>query len=380
VLVNGAVQTQLASLGIGWEDRNTANYGVDMGFLENRLTLSADYYVSRTLNALVAPAIPLIFGNAGDNPFQRIGEIKNSGFEFVLGYNDNRKAFQYGATANLTTLKNEVIDLGQSGGRNEAGEPALIPNFFEAGGSGITRTEVGHEVGSFYLYEFDGIFQNTGEITGSAQPNAQPGDVRYKDLNGDGVINDRDRRHVGRVFPKIQYGLNLTASYGGFDIAAFFQGVSGNDVFNNAKYWLERTDDNGAYLADFSPWTPNNPSTTTPRAIKSGGSGANAASAGENARYNSTRWLEDGSYLRLKNLQIGYSVPKATLSRVKGINTFRVYLTGQNLFTITDYSGYDPETVGSGAVGSNANTLTRGVDDGSYPNLRTYTVGIQLGF
>ena len=137
----------------------------------------------------------------------------------------------------------------------------------------------------------------------------KPGDARYKDLDGNGIINDKDRAHVGRVFPKFTYGLNLNASYGNFDISAFFQGIQGNDVFNNTKYWLDRIDQTGNYRTDLNPWSPTNTGSTTPRLVAAGPSAAN------NARLNSTRWLEDGSYLRLKNLQIGYSLPSVAAGK-----------------------------------------------------------------
>jgi TonB-linked SusC/RagA family outer membrane protein len=355
--VNGAIQTNFASQNITWETRRTTNIGFDMGLLENRLTFGADYYIANTTDALIDPAIAALYGNTGRNPYQPIGEIRNKGFDFLLGYNENRTAFKYGINANLSTVKNEVISLGTTGDQ---------ANFFNAGPSGVTRTETGYEIGSFYLLQFDGIYQ-TGDANIPA--GLQPGDVRYKDVDGDGVIDyDKDRAHVGRVFPKFNYGLNLTASYANFDLAAFFQGIQGNDVFNNTKYWLERVDQIGNYTTDFQPWTPENNSTTTPRAVVTGNSAVN------NAKINSTRWLEDGSYMRLKNVQIGYTLPASITDRLKGITRFRIYASGQNVFTITDYSGYDPETVG-GVVGN----LVRGLDEGSYPNVRTFTLGVQIG-
>ncbi|WP_324672306.1 TonB-dependent receptor [Hymenobacter sp. GOD-10R] len=364
-ILNGQIQTQLASPNITWEERRTTNLGFDAGFLEDRFTLSADYYISQTRNALVNPPISTFYGNAGDNPYQPIGRLENRGFEFALGYNQNKGPFTYSVTGNLTTLKNKVTRLID----NTTGQPL---NF--VGGAGdAARTEQGYEISSFYLYQFDGIFQQGDNIASSAQPQASPGDVRYKDVNNDGIINPQDRVHVGRVFPKIQYGLNLNAAYGNFDIVAFFQGVQGNNVLNVGKWWLDRTDDNSNYRSNFNPWTPQNPSTTTPRAIIAGGAGNASYSAGSNSFLNSTRWLESGSYLRLKNVQIGYTIPKAVIERVKGIGSLRIYVTGQNVFTITKYDGYDPETVGSGP-------LARGIDDGSYPNIRTFTAGLQLGF
>jgi TonB-linked SusC/RagA family outer membrane protein len=357
---NGAIQTTLAS-NVQWEERRTQNYGLDLALLENRFSLSADYYISRTYNALIQPNLPATAGNAGDLPFQNLGQLENRGFEFQVGYADDRKPFKYGVTANLTTLSNKVLNL------NSGAAEGAVANFVTGGPGSITRTEVGYEIGSFYLYPFDGVYQ-TGEANIPA--GLSPGDVRYRDTNGDGAIDDRDRIHAGRVFPKIQYGLNLTASYAGVDIALFFQGVQGNTVFNDTRYWLDRSDENGNYRADYSPWTPDNPSTSTPRAIIAGGGGI---AAGYNARYNSTRWLESGSYLRLKNVQLGYSLPADLLKRSKYVASLRVVLTGQNVFTATNYSGFDPETVGQGA-------LARGVDVGSYPNLRSFTLGIQASF
>ena len=368
---NGAIQTAYASTDLRWESRRTTNVGFDVSFLTNRLNLSADYYVSQTVDALINPNLPLTFGNAGPNPFRNLGKLENKGFEFLLGYNDDRNTFRYGATANLTTIKNTVLDLGTANG-----ESSGTRNFFNGGPRDITRTEVGYEVGSFYLFQFDGIYQ-TGDA--NIPTGLQAGDVRYKDINNDGNITDLDRTHVGRVFPKLQYGLNLNLGYGGFDLTAFFQGVQGNDVMNLGRFLTDNTADNSNYRADFSPWTPSNPSTTTPRAIKAGGPD-NGAAAGNNARFNSTRWLEDGSYLRLKNLQLGYSVPKTLLESTKYLASLRLVATAQNLFTVTNYTGYDPETVGSGAFNTLGNNLARGVDEGSYPNLRSFTLGIQAGF
>jgi TonB-linked SusC/RagA family outer membrane protein len=363
-IILGSTQTQLASTGIKWESRYTTNVGLDIGVLEDRITLSTDYYISTTKDALVNPLIPIYLGNFGGNPFVNLGELENRGFELALTYQENRTAFKYGATANLTTIKNKVLSLSQEG--------QIIP-----GGphGGITRTEVGHPVGSFYLIEMDGIFQTTEEVTAhGAQPYAKPGDVRYKDANRDGRIDNLDRRYVGSVLPKLQYGLNLNGSYMNFDLTLFFQGVYGNKVWNGSRFWLDRLDDNGNYRRDLNPWTGAGSTNSTPRPLIRGSQDPNnATAAAENARANTTRWLEDGSYLRLKNVQLGYNLPANLVSRVKGLGSIRVYLTGQNVLTFTKYTGLDPETVGSGF-------FARGVDDGSFPNVRTFTGGIQVGF
>jgi TonB-linked SusC/RagA family outer membrane protein len=353
------------SEGIKWESRFTTNYGIDLGLFEDRITLSADYYTSRTEDALVNPLLPIYLGNAGTLPFVNVGDIQNKGFELQLGYQDNRSDFTYGVSGNLTTVKNEVLRLSQEGQN--------IP-------SGVTRTEVGHPVGAFFLIPFDGVFQTQEEVNSHVnaagqiiQPYAAPGDARYRDSNGDGQINDSDRIFYDTSIPKIQYGVSANAGYKGFDFSLLFQGTGGNQLYNVARSTMDRTDDPANFRADFSPWRPDAPSTTTPRALQGGGTTpALREAAASNAR-GSSRFLENGSYLRLKNISLGYTIPELVTGKVKGISNVRIYVTGQNVLTFSDYSGPDPEIV-------NGNFFERGVDFSSFPNLRTFTGGIQLGF
>ena len=371
VITNGAIQIAIPSKDIKWERRYFTNYGVDMGFMQDRLTLSADYYISTTKGALINPPLPSYLGSFGDRPYSNFGRIQNKGFELVARYEDNRGPFTYGISGNLTTLKNRVLATDSY--------DSNIP-------SGVTQTQIGYPLGSFYVVKFDGIFQTQDEVNNYKnadgkiiQPYAKPGDVRYVDTNGDGTINDQDRQHLGTPFPKLSYGLNLTAGYKGFDLAILLQGVSGNTIFNVARATMDRTDDPSNFRADFQPWTPENPSTTTPRALQSGGIGRNdqetadlRTAAAQNAQ-GSSRFLEKGDYLRGKNVTLGYTLPKSALDHVKGISNVRIYVTGQNIFTATSYSGPDPEFV-------NGNFFERGVDYNSYPNLRTFTGGLQVGF
>jgi TonB-dependent starch-binding outer membrane protein SusC len=353
----GSIQTQLESPGIKWESRYTTNAGIDIGFFDDRVLLNADYYISTTRDALVNPILPFFIGNAGGNPFINLGRLENRGFELGLTYQQTQGDLKYGATANLTTIRNKVLELAYDG-QIIVGGPH----------GGITRTEVGQPVGAFYLLEMQGIFQNAEEITAhGAQPGAQPGDVRYRDVNMDGTINAQDRVFVGSPIPTLQYGINLNAAYRNFDLTVFFQGVAGNQVYNGVRFWLDRMDDNGNYRRDLNPWTGPGTSATTPRPVIVGPSAAN------NSQAASTRWLENGSYLRLKNIQLGYTLPESVVNRLQVINRLRIYLTGQNVLTFTKYTGLDPETVGSGF-------FARGVDDGSFPNLRTFTGGIEIGF
>ncbi|TGE29173.1 SusC/RagA family TonB-linked outer membrane protein [Hymenobacter metallicola] len=362
--VNGAIQLGLESQNIRWESRYTSNVGFDLALLEDRVTLSADYYTSTTKNALVNPRLPDYLGTAASiSPFTNLGEIQNRGFEFALGYHENRSAFTYGADLTLTTLKNEVLKLSE-----------LQPNV--VGPFGVTRTQVGQPIGRLYLVEMLGIFQSQEEIDNYKnaagkviQPLAKPGDVKYKDLNGDGQISaDTDREFVGNPFPTLQFGLNLTAGYKGFDLSVFLQGVTGNEIYNNTRAVLDQLNGVNNYRRDLSPWTPQNPSTTTPRLVQGGG-----LEAVNNNNPFTTRWVEDGSYLRLRNVQLGYTFPKSLTSKVPSLGSVRVYVTGRNVFTVTKYIGFDPETPGLGVYGP-------GIDSSSYPNVRAFTGGVQVNF
>ncbi|MBF9238550.1 TonB-dependent receptor [Hymenobacter sp. BT683] len=367
-IVNGATQIRINSPDVQWEERATRNIGLDLALLDNRLNFSADYYIADTRNALISVQVPTYLGNFEGDPIQNGGELQNKGLEVALGFHENRSAFTYGADFTLTTVRNritKVLDEGQAIG----------------GGDGPTRSQLGHSVGEFYLIQFDGIFQTQEEVTNHKssdgtviQAYASPGDVRYKDLNDDGKIDNADRAFSGSAIPKLQLGLNLNAGYKNFDLSLFWQSATGNEIYNVAKRALESYNGPNNYDADVTPWSPANPSTTTPRLLQGGSPNANlAAAAAQNSLANSTRWLESGNYLRLKNIQLGYTIPKNLTSRVPSLGTVRVYVTGTNLLTFTDYSGFDPETGGTGFY-------SRGIDDSSYPNTRTVVGGLQVNF
>jgi TonB-linked SusC/RagA family outer membrane protein len=360
-ITNGAIQIGLESRDIHWEERYTTDFGLDFGLLQDRLTLTADYYVSKTKNALVNPPLPTYLGSFNAAPYTNLGEIQNKGFELGLGYHENRKAFTYGADLSLTTVRNEVLKLS-----------ALQPNI--PGALNLTRTTVGQPISRLFLIPMTGIFQSQEEIDSYKnadgkviQPMAKPGDVKYEDVDGDGTINtDLDRRFVGDPFPTLQFGLNLTAAYKGVDLSVFFQGVTGNEVFNSTRASLDNLEGGTNFRADIEPWTEQNHSNTTPRLVQGGSNGMNTLRQ-------TTRWVEDGSYLRLRNIQVGYTLPQTLTSFVPGLATVRFYLTGRNVFTLTKYTGFDPETPGLGVFG-------RGIEDGSYPNVRTFTGGVQVNF
>ena len=365
-IVNGAAQTALSSPDVQWEERYTKDAGLDIAFLNNRLTISADYYYSETKKALAPVQVPLYVGNIGATIYQNAGNVENKGFELAVGYHDTHNAFTYGADFTLTTLQNKVTQVPG----NSTFTDAL----------GLTREQTGQPIGEFYLIPFDGIFQSQDEVNNYKnaagkviQPYASAGDVKYQDTNGDGVIDAKDRVFAGSPFPKLLMGLNLSAAYKGFDLSVFLNSVTGNYVYNEAKLALESYNGPNNYEADVQPWTAQNPSTTTPRLLQGGGAGNLGLAASSNAMANTTRWLEKGDYLRLRNIQVGYTFPKTLTSRVPSLGSVRVYLTGRNVFTATKYTGFDPETPGTEFLG-------RGIDYAIYPNVRTFTGGVQLNF
>jgi hypothetical protein len=366
----GATQLQLSNPNIRWQENEQDNIGLDLGLFDDRLTFTTDFYRSTASGLLVE--VPLAWSTGiGEDPERRpvvnAGSMRNTGSEFGLTYRfggDTPGAFRLTTTGTLTTVRNKVLSLGQSGDR--------IPDE-----SGAALTVVGQPIGTFYLVRTAGIFQSDAEVAAHTttlengdevivQPDAEPGDVRFVDANGDGQITNDDRVPVGNGTPKYQGGLFLDGAWRSFDFGLNLRGAGGFKIFNTVRYSMERIDDPTNHPAGYSPWTPENPSTTTPRAL----SGPN-----DNTRFLSDRWLEDGGYLRIQNIVLGFTIPVATLERLRLPNaqSARVYLNLQNLHTFTDYEGWDPETLGHG------NPLGRGVDAGAvYPNVRTISFGVDL--
>jgi hypothetical protein len=301
------------------------------------------------------------------NPWVNYGKINNSGLEFQIGFRETKSDFNYDVSLNLSTIRNKVLQL--DGG-----------DYYFSGLSGTSYTQLGHSMGEFYVYRTDGIFQNWDQIyaysttkvnpttgkeeTALIQPNAAPGDIRYKDLNNDGVISEADRQLIGSPFPKLEGGLNFSCSYKNFDFNLFFHGVYGNMIFNNAKYWMERMDETANLPRNLKPWTGEGTSNTTPRPFMG---------PTDNTIVFSDRWIEKGDYLRLKNIQLGYTLPTSLMKKTKVIETLRVYAGAQNLLTLTGYSGLDPEI-------SDGDLFSKGYDDGHFPPVRTVTCGLQISF
>ncbi|GAA4003867.1 TonB-dependent receptor [Hymenobacter fastidiosus] len=371
----GGVSTQSLSIvtkgnpGLRWETSTQSNVGLDVGLLKGALQLTMDYFIKNTSDVLLFLPQPSSAGNGG-NPAVNAGKIRNNGLELELAYrNTIGKNWGYDVSGNFATLHNEVISLGEAsaivGGR-------IDNNYF------ATLTDIGQPIGSFYLLQQEGIFQNEQEVFTHAfqGPGVKPGDVKYKDISGpdgvpDGVIDGRDRTFVGSPIPKFTYGFTGNVRYKSLDLSAFFQGVYGNEIYNQVN-----TDIEGFYRAfnvtervATNYWTGPGSTDEFPRLSWTGAS---------NNKQPSDRFLEDGSYLRLKNLQVGYTFGEKLLAPVK-ISSVRLYASVQNLLTFTNYTGLDPEQ------GTNSNSLgdgvrATGIDFGTYPSARTFTVGINAGF
>jgi TonB-dependent starch-binding outer membrane protein SusC len=360
----GSYYDQLGNNDLSWETTKQFNIGLDLGLFKNKFTLVAEYFSRETDNLILGVPTPSSYGFGGAGVLANVGGMKNSGFEFQAAYHKTKGSFKWDVTGLISIIKNRVVNLNTDNGAIGAGGDADF-----GGGADITLTKGGYAVQSFYGWVTDGLFQNADELASHAvQAGAGVGDIRFKDLNGDGVITDADRTFLGSYLPKFTYSVNYSVSYKSFDATLFLQGNQGNKVFNGERVLTEgmiRLFNSGT--AVLNAWTPANPNTTVPRAIN--------ADPNKNSRV-SDRWIEDGSYMRFKNVMIGYSLSESLLNRLtKGTLTrFRVYASAQNLFTITQYKGWDPE------IGTRRGTLTNGIDYGQYPSARSFQFGIQAGF
>ena len=359
----------IASLGnskVKWESSTQGDAGIDIGIWQDKVNLTVDYFIKTTSDMLIPIPLPLIGGSAKP-PYLNAGKVENKGLEIELNYKNNDHPFKYDVGVNFSTIANKVLSL--SNGMPIAG--GRIDNNYNA-----TLTTVGHAIGSFYLYEEEGIFQNAADIFGHAfqSLNVQPGDVKFKDQNGDGIINDSDRAFLGSAIPKYTFGATINLEYRNFDLSAFFQGQYGNKIYSQVNMDIE-----GFYRA-FNVtqrvydehWHGEATSNSMPRVSFKG--------AGNN-KYPSSRFLEDGSYVRLKNVQVGYTIPNKIVSRYH-IKSLRIYVTGQNLWTLTNYTGLDPEMHVSDNVRRDTygGDVGAGIDWGTYPSARSYIVGLNLNF
>ncbi len=361
VSYNGYAQTALGNEDLKWETSHQYNGGIDAELWKGAFSFSVDYFYKVTEDMLVIAPIPPSVGNA-TAAWINSGSVLNTGIELEAAYQGGKNNWGYSIGGNLTYLHNEVLELdaGLNRGRVETGVYA-------------TYTEVGHPIGSFYLLEMDGIFQNEADILLSAFQgnNIKPGDVKYKDQNGDARIDNLDRVHLGSAIPKLFLGVNLAGNYQSFDLSVFIQGSYGNKIYSQINQDIE------GFYRGFpvtqryfdERWTGEGSSTTQPRP---------AWTAKSNNARPSSRFLEDGSYLRVKNVQLGYTLPRKTVNII-GMERARIYISGTNLLTFTKYSGLDPEmTVSDNS--RNEGDLAGGIDWGTYPSAMTIMLGVNINF
>jgi TonB-dependent starch-binding outer membrane protein SusC len=357
----GITQAQLANPDLKWEERVVKNIGLDAGFFDGALSVSFEAYNSKSVDALFRVPVARYLGNLGGEPFVNSASIKNTGVEFLATYRNNKNALKWDITANFTTIKNTVISVGNRG---------TGIDYIQVGN---TRSKVGRSLGEWFLLRTNGLFQSQSEIdnyrsSGGAiiQPNAKPGDVKYVDRDDNGVINAEDRDFVGSPWPSLQTGMQFNASYKQFSLNLQFVGVFGYKVYNDVKKVLDsyqRTN----FRSDVSPWTESNTGTSDPRLGLDTDQGII-----DNNRGDSDRWLDNGSYVRLRNVELGYKLSADNLSKLK-LQSARFFISGQNLLTFTSYDGLDPDVVGVGI-------FERGLDSGNWPASRVYSVGLQVEF
>lgn len=354
-ILSGATQRELVNSDLTWETSKQLNIGADFGFLSNRLQVSTDYYISTTEDVLVAFPILIATGNDGGNPWVNAGSLRNSGVEIDLSWRETRGDFTYSASANITTIKNEVLDLPY-------GDSTII--------TGLCITKVGDPMAMFYLVETDGIFQSEEEVLAHVnsegvviQPDAQPGDIRYVDYDDNGIISAAgDRQVVGNPWPKVELGLQLSMAYKNFDFSMHGYGAFGQDVFNGTRSLTERFNDNSNYRYGIDPWTPDNTNTDFPRVIYADE---------RNSMGWINRWIEDGSFFKIRQITLGYTFNIDPIQ--KYMENLRLAVTLQNPVTFTNYSGLDPEF-------NNGYVLEFGVDGNSYPSPTIYMFSLSAKF
>lgn len=347
-----------ANPGLKWEETAQTNIGFEANVLED-FTLTFDYYKKVTSGILQYPRIPGYVGAIG-NPAANVGDMENTGFEFELGYNKQIGEVDFSVNGNVSHLKNEVTYLGDGIEYLDGGVG------FQASSAPITRTAVGQPINSFYGYKILGIFQTAADVQAHTnsngtviQPNAQPGDFIWADLDDDGQISDEDRDFIGSPIPDWSFGISFRASYKSWDLNLMAQGVSGNKIFQG----LRRLDIANANYQNkaLGRWTGPGTSNSFPR--------LNDSDPNQNFSRPSAFYLEDGDYFRLKTIQLGYTLPQSSVSRI-GMKQARVYLMAENLFTFTRYTGFDPE-IGGGVMS---------IDRGIYPQARSYMIGLNVTF
>jgi TonB-linked SusC/RagA family outer membrane protein len=352
----GMTQSQLTNTDLRWEKKATSNIGVDAVMFDNRLSFTAEYFNSKSKDLLVYLPILMSSGNEGGNPAVNAGSVSNNGFEIEAGWKDKiGKDISYSASINFSRVRNKILDLGY--GRTV---------YYET----LSQAKIGQPLGMFYLYKMLGVFQSADQVqkhVNSAgmviQPNALPGDIIYDDYNDDGIISSEDRQIVGNPWPKFEMGMSLGAAYKGFDLSVVGYGRFGYDVWNGSAAAAADFANNQNNFNGMVPWTTDHPVNDRPRIV---------FGDTRNSRGDQNRWLEDGSFFRIRQIAMGYTLP-SQVSKRAGLERARVGVTLQNLITFTGYSGLDPEF-------RDAGIFTIGADNTSFPNPRSVLFSLSLTF
>lgn len=366
-LAPAAVVNTLGNPNLRWEKTTQSNIGIDLSLLQNKITFTADYWVKNTDGVLVRTPISTVSGFARDSgPFQNAAELENKGLEFLLGYQGGNGEFKYGVNANLSSVRNKVISLGSG-----TSIINLVENVYYSGT--FVRTMPGLPMSHFYGHVSDGIFQTQAEINAHpTQVGAKPGDVRFKDINGDGKVDANDRTNIGDPWPDFDYGFAADASYKGFDMNMSFYGTSGKQLYDGQGVYLETMQGEwNNKTTVLNRWKGPGTSNRLPRAVR--------GDTNQNNRGQSN-YVLNADFLRMQNFQLGYTLPQNLIKRV-GARNVRVYFNGQNLFTITKYPNYNADTLGG--VGFNDDSMSPlgfGVDTGSTPIPSVYSFGVNLTF
>lgn len=355
-IVTAFAPSNIPNPDVRWESSFQTNFGVDLGLFNNRIEVIADYYTRRADGNLLPALLPASAGGLGA-PIVNIGEIVNNGIELTINTQNTTGVFDWSSSLNFSRSTNEVKNLGSNG--------SLVAT---VEGVPVTRTEVGLPIGQFYGFKVKGIFQTPDDVTEAPFQtiDTRAGDIQFEDLNDDGIINAEDQTFIGNPLPDFIANFSNRIAYKGFDFSALIQGVFGSEVLNMVRRRTESFEGFGNQSTIIlERYTPANPSTTVPRAV--------AADPNGNTRI-SDRFIEDGTFIRLRNIQLGYTFPEEITRRLR-MDNLRIYISGQNILTLTDYSGFDPE------VGSfNQNPLINNVDNGRYPIARSLTFGLNANF
>jgi len=354
--IPGASYGAIGNNNLKWETTSQVDGGLEAGFFNDRLTAEFDYYDKETYGILVPLTIPAYFGNGlGTTEIFNAAKVQNRGFEFNLNWRDQVGKLKYSFGINGTTIANKVLSIG-----GVSGSDTILYGGYLSNGIPVTASRVGLPIGAFYGYKTDGIFQTQAEL--NAYPHlagAQVGDLRFVDVNGDGKIDNRDRTYIGSPIPKFIFGCSINFAYEGVDLSIDIQGQTGNKIFN-AKA-IVRPDQYNYESNVLGAWTGPGTSNTEP-----------IASSGGNNYLPSDHFVQDGSFLRIRDLVLGYTLPQKITQKAY-IQKLRIYLKADNILTWTKYTGYTPE------IGS-TNVLNNGVDYGAYPTTSVYSLGLNLNF